>query len=328
MILTKEVEIKITQFNYHRYKRLGYDTNGKEFIIIDINDIGKSSSIKIESECDVCGKIKSLQYRKYNKNISHGGYYACSNFCAKNKVENTNLEKYGSKYPLQSSDKMNELKEYFTNKFGVDNPSKTKEVCMKREQTMLERYNVKTNIILPDIHKKAIEFSKSSEAKSKRENTLIEKYGVDNCMKSKEVYDKFKKTNIDKYGVEFPAQNSEIFEKTQKSQLKLKSYKNINYQGTYELDFLIFCDENNLLDRISRSKTIKYLFNESEKNYHPDFYIKDINLIIEIKSDYYYNRYLEKNLCKEKSTLEQGFDFMFIINKNYTQFLNKIKKSR
>lgn len=327
MILTKEVEIKINQFNYHHYERLGYDTNGKESIIVDINYISKSSSIKIESKCDVCGKIKSLQYRKYNKNISHGGYYACSNFCAKNKVENTNLEKYGSKYPLQSTEKINELKEYFTNKYGVDNPSKIKEVCMKREQTMLERYDVKTNIILPETHKKAIESSKSSDSKLKRKNTLMEKYGFDNSMKSKEVYDKFKKTNIEKYGVEFPAQNTKIFEKTQKSQLKLKSYKNINYQGTYELDFLIFCDKNNLLNRVSKSETIKYLFNESEKKYHPDFYIKDINLIIEIKSDYYYNLFLEKNLSKEKSSLEQGFDFIFIIDKDYTEFLNKIKKS-
>lgn len=326
MIITEEIEIKINQFNYHRYQKLGYDTH-KELIFVKIEHIGKSSSMKIESECDVCGKIKSLSYRKYLKNISHGGYYACSNLCSKGKVEKTNLEKYVTKYPLQSIDKINELKEYFINKFGVDNPSKIKDVCVKREKTMLERYDVKTNIILPETHQKAIESSKSSDSKLKRKNTLMKKYGVDNSMKSKEIYDKFKKTNIEKYGVEFPAQNLEIFEKTQKSQLKLKSYKNINYQGTYELDFLIFCDKNNLLNRVSKSKTIKYLFNESEKNYHPDFYIKDINLIIEIKSDYYYNLHLEKNLSKEKSTLKQGFDFIFIINKDYTEFLNKIKKS-
>jgi hypothetical protein len=58
------------------------------------------------------------------------------------------------------------------------------------------------------------------------------------------------------------------------------------------------------------------------------FGTKITTIIIEIKSDYYYNLHLEKNLCKEKSTLEKGFDFIFIIDKDYTEFINKIKKSR
>lgn len=140
------------------------------------------------------------------------------------------------------------------------------------------------------------------------------------------MYNKFKKTNIEKYGVEFPAQNYEIFIKTQKTQFKLKEYKGIKYQGTYELDFLEFCNSIEILDKINKIKSIKYNFNDKQKYYHPDFYIKELNLIVEVKSDYYYNLYLEKNLCKEKSCIEKGYDFIFIINKDYTEFLNKIKE--
>lgn len=327
MIVTQQLEIKLNQFNYHHYERLGYHTDSKDFIMVDIKDISRSSKLRVEAKCDVCGKIKSLQYKKYNKNISHGGYYACSNFCAKAKVETTNLEKYGAKYPLQSPDKINELKEYFTEKFGFDNPSKSKEVCNKREKTMMERFGVKTNIILPETHKKAVSLSITEESQEKRRQTNIERYGHENCMNSKEVYDKFKKTCLSRYGTEFPAQNSEIFIKTQKSQYKIKTYKGINYQGTYELDFLVFCDNNGLLAKISKPPTIKYRFGKSHKRYHPDFHIVDLNLIVEIKSDYYYNLYLEKNLCKEEYTKKKGYDFIFIINKDYTEFLNKIKKS-
>lgn len=326
MIITEYVEVKISQFNYHHYERLGYNTKNIDILNVNIKDVSKSSSIRIESKCDVCGNIKSLQYKKYIKNISHGGYYACSNICSKDKVETTNLEKYGTKYPLQSEDKMSELKEYFTEKFGFDNPSKNEDVKLKREKTMYSKYGVKTNIILPETHKKSIEMSITPEAKLKREKTLIEKYGVDNCMKSKKIYDRFKKTNIKKYGVEFPAQNSEIFIKTQKSQFKLKEYKGIKYQGTYELHFLEFCDSIGILDKINKIKSIKYNFNDKQKYYHPDFYIEELNLIVEVKSDYYYNLYLEKNLCKEKSCIERGYDFIFIINKDYTEFLNKIKE--
>lgn len=327
MIVTQQLEIKLNQFNYHHYERLGYHTDSKDFIMVDIKDISRSSKLRVEAKCDVCGKIKSLQYKKYTKNISHGGYYACSNFCAKDKVETTNLEKYGAKYPLQSPDKINELKEYFTEKFGFDNPSKSKEVCNKREKTMIERYGVKTNIILPETHKKAVSLSITEESQEKRKQTMMDKFGVDNCMKSKEVYGRFKETNLIKYGVEFPAQNSEIFVKTQKAQYKIKTYKDINYQGTYELDFLMFCDTNGLIEKISKPPTIKYLFGSSYKRYHPDFYIKELNLIIEIKSDYYYNLHLEKNLCKEQYAKKKGYDFMFIINKDYGDFLSKMKKS-
>jgi hypothetical protein len=118
-----------------------------------------------------------------------------------------------------------------------------------------------------------------------------------------------------------------VFHKAQLTGLKLKEYKGVRYQGTYELDFLKFCESNMILDKISKIKSIRYFFNGKQKYYHPDFYIKELNLIVEVKSDYYYQSYLEKNLCKKKSCLEQGFDFIFIINKDYAEFLSKMKKS-
>lgn len=89
------------------------------------------------------------------------------------------------------------------------------------------------------------------------------------------------------------------------------------------MDFLEFCDNNNILNKISKIKSIKYEYENKLKYYHPDFFIEELNLIIEIKSDYYYELYLEKNICKKKYCIEQGYDFIFIINKDYIEFLNK-----
>jgi very-short-patch-repair endonuclease len=72
---------------------------------------------------------------------------------------------------------------------------------------------------------------------------------------------------------------------------------------------------------------VKYIYENKIKYYHPDFFIQDINLIIEIKSDYYFNLHIDKNLAKKKSCVENGFNFLFIINKDYQEFLNKIIKS-
>ena len=41
---------------------------------------------------------------------------------------------------------------------------------------------------------------------------------------------------------------------------------------------------------------------------------------MEIKSSYWYEKDLDKNLDKQKSCLEQGYNFIFIINKNYEEF--------
>ena len=47
MILTKEIKIELTKFNYHHYKKIGYDTDNKDFIMVRIEDVGLKSNIKI-----------------------------------------------------------------------------------------------------------------------------------------------------------------------------------------------------------------------------------------------------------------------------------------
>ena len=164
MIVTKTVNFDLNQFNSNHFRRLGYDVEGKSVISIDIKDLGFNSSLKVEVECDVCQRQKFISYRKYNKNIKKYNIYTCSNKCAMVKNEKTCLEKFGVKYPLQSSEIMENLKGYFFDKFGVDNPSKLDSNKLKREKTMIEKFGVKTNLILPETHKKAVMLSYSEES--------------------------------------------------------------------------------------------------------------------------------------------------------------------
>ena len=69
----------------------------------------------------------------------------------------------------------------------------------------------------------------------------------------------------------------------------------------------------------------KYLWNSKNKVYHSDFFIPSKNLIVEIKSSYYYEKYSEINEAKRKETLKIGYNHIFIIDKDYTQFLEAIK---
>jgi hypothetical protein len=58
---------------------------------------------------------------------------------------------------------------------------------------------------------------------------------------------------------------------------------------------------------------IKYKFDNKLRSYYPDIYIKSINMIIEVKSEYTYNQHLECNLAKQDACLEMGLNFKFEI---------------
>jgi very-short-patch-repair endonuclease len=127
-----------------------------------------------------------------------------------------------------------------------------------------------------------------------------------------------------RYGVDYPIQFDAFYLKQQKTSLKRKQYNNTNlhYQGTYEKDFLDEYYDN--ID-IVNGPTIKYKFNNENKVYFSDFYIKSKNIIVEIKSEYYYNLHLKRNLSKKEECIKQGYNFIFIINKDYYE-LNEILK--
>lgn len=68
---------------------------------------------------------------------------------------------------------------------------------------------------------------------------------------------------------------------------------------------IIAGDELNLL--------IAYRYCNKDKTYRPDIYIPKENLIIEVKSRWFFELEKEKNLIKENSTKNAGYNFKFII---------------
>lgn len=160
--------------------------------------------------------------------------------------------------------------------------------------------------------------------REKYKETCLEKYGFENTTQLESVQAKMKQTCLEKYGVTHNMKNLESFERNQLSghRIKLHELTNIKYRGTYEKDFLDYCFKNKINVR-NQDKSIKFKFENEDKMYHPDFYFEPLNLIIEIKSDYYFEKFKAKNLAKQKECIKQGYEFIFIINKNYENF-NKL----
>jgi hypothetical protein len=160
----------------------------------------------------------------------------------------------------------------------------------------------------------------NKENYEKYKNIIFEKTGFDNVFKCPKSQENFRKTIMEKYGVSNLSHSEEVYINQQISGFSMKKHieTGLYYRGTYELDFLNYCLNNRI--NINQGKRFTYLFENEDHYYFSDFYLKEKNLIIEIKSDYYWNKYLSKNLEKMKSVKDSGFDFLLILNKDYTEF--------
>ena len=236
----------------------------------------------------ICKICKSQT--EYRGKLSSIGYKNC---CSK-KCEN--------KYQ-QEQVKLGNLKKYKV-EFPLQS-EKIREIC---KQTCLENHGVENPW-------------KSEKIRENGKQTCLKNYGNKNYNNSK----KNRETSFKHYGVENSAQNRDIFDKTQKSALRVKKFNNSSlwYQGSFELDFL-----NNFYAsfEIQRGPTIKYIFNDKNKVYFPDFYIPKLNLIIEIKNSYLMKRDKDSINSKMNECLNRGYKYILIIDKNYTQFKEKYLK--
>jgi hypothetical protein len=260
-----------------------------DIINILVSELSLNSKRKIDVKCDICGKEKKLCYAKYLKNITNCNFYACSSKCAQEKVKKTCLIN-----------------------FGVTNASFSDEKKKKRVNTNIKKFGESNPFSNKEIQKKLKEIS-------------IEKYGTDNIFGSETFKKSMKIYNLEKYGVEYISQVPELYMKQQKSGYRLHFHDNTKlfYRGTYEKDFLDFCFSNKIV--VKQGKRIKYFFESKEHYYFSDYYIESKNLIVEIKSSWTYNKYIDKNLIKQKTTIENGYNYLFIIDKKYKEFEECLK---
>jgi hypothetical protein len=168
----------------------------------------------------------------------------------------------------------------------------------------------------------------------KRKQTCVEKYGVDNVSKNEKIKQKVKNSMIENgtdygfrsqsykdtlmknYGVKNPSQSSIIHRKQHSGYIFKHHISGLYYRGSYEKNFINYCLENNIeIENFNGS--IDYIFEGKNRKYFPDFLIKKSNTVIEIKSSYTYDIEKEQNEAKKEATISSGFNFKFIINKNY-----------
>ena len=317
MILTKEVTIKLNKGNIPYYKQHDQYKLFKigDEIIVPINLISHFYSHKIEVQCDLCGTKREIYYSTYlDSTKNQTEIYVCHGKCSNIKREQTNMKLYGVKNCFQSEDKKDKIKETYMKQYGVNHNMKTKKCRDKCIETWRKNYGCDNP-------------SQSVIIKNKKIKTCQDNYGVNFPFQSEINMNKSYETNYIKYGTKMPCQNPIIQEKIMNTQGKIIQYKDTDlfYQCSYELDFL-----NNFYGKfeIKRDLMIHYNYYNNDKVYYPDYYLPKYNLIVEIKSDYTLKKELDKNLCKQKSCIEQDYNFIFIVNKNYDEFIQLIENQK
>jgi hypothetical protein len=232
MLLTKEIQVEVTGYNYKLYKDY-VECNIGDKVTVPIELVPKSLDIEVQYSCDYCyddgvETILTTSYKQYNNRHSRGNNHKdCCHKCVgkkrrdnvkqkygvdnvsqlkevKDKKAQTCLEHYGTSCSLTVDDVKEKIKQTCLEKYGVDNPAKNEQVKEKSRQTNLQKYGVEWTC-------------QSEQMKNNTKQTCMDKYGVPHAMQCEEIKNKLEQVFIDKYGCSNPFENTEIRNKMQKS---------------------------------------------------------------------------------------------------------------
>lgn len=103
------------------------------------------------------------------------------------------------------------------------------------------------------------------------------------------------------------------------------------YVGTYERDFLEFCDKFmkfNSTDVMSPApQVIPYTYKGKKHSHIPDMYITSLNLLIQVKSSenkHYRLRDIDKEYAIDNAIKKTNFNYVKVFDKEYEEFFDFI----
>lgn len=283
--------------------------------------------LKTENEgfCKICNKKTKL----YSITVGYRPY--CSIKCKnldkklKEKIKNTNEQRYGGTgfasqelaikgketclrlYGNKNYNNYDQIIKTCLERYGVDNPSKSDIIKIKRENTKLERYGDKYFNNIEKIQETKIKKYNDKNYNNRKSaiETCIRKYGHENPMQVDSVKEKFKQTCMEKYNVEYPTQNKDIVNKgiitfhKNKYIHKIKKskyyYENVYFDSCPELAYYIWLKENNIDFIYHPNIKLEYYYDGRIHYYSPDFLIN--NELIELKGlQFFENRDITKRM--------------------------------
>ena len=176
------------------------------------------------------------------------------------KRKKTLLERYGVEYATQSDIIKEKIKQTNIKRLGVPYASQSDIIKEKIKQTNIKRLGVPYT-------------AQNKQCLEKMKQTCLEKYGVEHNFQILNVRENIKQKWIDKYGYDNPMKNNVVLQKSIDSKRKHHTFNT----SKIEEQFYTYLCSKYTIDNINRQyKTNEYPF-------CCDFYIKPLNLYIEIQ---------------------------------------------
>lgn len=239
-------------------------------------------------------------------------YGFCSPFELKEvreKIKKKNLEKFGVENPFSNREIQEKAKKTVKeNNDGLG--ASSKKIKEKMKQTMIDKYGVDHNFKLKEEQEKA--HSKESIEKIKRTN--LERFGCECSVNNEEIQEKIKKNNLEKFGVEFSFQRKDVIEKREATKRKNHTF---NVSKPEEEIFLRLKEKFGEENVLRQFKSEVYPFN-------CDFYIKSLDLYIELNFHWTHGKYKfdplnEEDQKKKNLWISKGTKFYFNAVKTWTK---------
>lgn len=180
MILTKTIKMYVGKVKAKQYRELGYDCKAGDYIDVKIEDLPQLSHVKVQVQCDYCGKEYEMTLDSATAQLAKYPKIACKD-CKGKKQRDVTLEKYGVENTMQLKECREKIKQTMIERYGVDNPQKSKEIHERQQKTMIEKYGHKCPLNNPEIRAKAFQ-------------TINSRYGTDYPFQNAEIRDKAFKT--------------------------------------------------------------------------------------------------------------------------------------
>ena len=276
--------------------------------------------------------------KSFRELIKLNGYCAdCSKNIGKLKIIETNLQKYGTKCPLQSEIVKNKTIETNMIKYGVKHNSQLNYIKEQKKEKSLEKYGTECPLQSEIVKNKTIETNiikygvknpqQNQDIKNKTIETTIERYGVKHFSQTEEFKNKVIQTNLERYGVPHHSQNAEVSEVMLKNAYNIKQYtfpsgKTISYQGyeNFAFDELVKIENISEDDIFTNRTEVPELWYTDKTNklrrHFVDIYIKSQNRCIEVKSAWT-NQEKNNVLEKKESAIKLGYKYdIWIFDRN------------
>lgn len=289
----------VMEYLMERFKDVDQDTPLSEIVYRIRN------GIEVAPRCEVCGGHLRFKHNGYQRFCSKECKYSeKGKMLWQDDISSKMMERYGVKYTLESDILKEKVHKVVRERYGVDNVFQADEIRKKVDQTKLERYGdvvatrneeVKDKIRRTNEERYYNVPERNEERQAKSRQTMLERYGVEHAMLADAFREKARRSNKERYG-------DECFVRTERYKTSLDQTIQTKY-GSWEA----LCVERyeksrkslmrNKVDGMTpiERQTMQYL---SEKYssvmydsivddrypYHVDFYIKDIDLFLEINA--------------------------------------------